>query len=41
MLKKRQLSYKSTGIVRCLWDAETAREMTGHPPSYKEVKKMK
>src|SRR6218665_1970027 len=31
----------STFSVRCQWDVETAKERTGHPPSYAEAKKMK
>jgi len=27
--------------VHCLWEAETARERTGHPPPYVEAKRMK
>src|SRR6218665_1834235 len=31
----------STLSVHCQWGDETARERTGHPPSYAEAKKMK
>ena len=31
----------STLTVHCRWEDETARERTGHPPSYAEAKKMK
>jgi len=31
----------STLTVHCQWEDETVREMTGHPPSYAEAKKMK
>src|SRR5688572_7056066 len=31
----------STLNAYCRWEDETARERTGHPPSYAEAKKMK
>jgi len=31
----------STLTIHCQWEDDTARERTGHPPSYTEAKKMK
>ena len=30
----------STMTIRCQWEDETAKDKTGHPPSYAEAKKM-
>src|SRR6218665_177934 len=35
------IEYDEYTDVHCRWEDETARENTGHPPSYAKVKKMK